>query len=154
MNYLLTAITLFLGEEGIKSRVERKYDLNEKKPIWKENIILTKHHNYGFAHNKWSDKPERVRGISIAGMTLVAANAVNLFFSGAGRILKTGMMLLLAGGMSNAYDRLERKYVVDYFIINKGRLKKTIFNLADIMLFLGTVLTAIGVLFGKEPRAK
>ena len=50
------------------------------------------------------------------------------------------MMLVVAGGLSNAYDRLKRHYVVDYFIINKGRLKKTIFNLADFLLFFGVVL--------------
>jgi signal peptidase II len=53
------------------------------------------------------------------------------------------MIFLLAGGASNAYDRVKRGYVVDYFIINKGWLKRTIFNLADMFLFLGGVICAV-----------
>ena len=38
-----------------------------------------------------------------------------------------------------------RHYVVDYFSIQCGKLKKVVFNLGDIFVFLGS-----GILFGAE----
>lgn len=147
MYYLLGALALFFGEEQIKGWIEQKYRLNQESFFLKNWLIITKHHNYGFIHNKQSEKRKRVLGVSAAGLFLVVINAFRAFFSETSHIIRTGMMLLLAGGVSNAYDRIRRKYVVDYFIINKGRLKRTIFNLADIMLFAGAVLCAVGSLF-------
>lgn len=147
MYYLLGALALFFGEEQIKKRVESRYALNQEKPVLKNWIILTKHHNYGFSHNRQSGNRKRVMGVTAAGIFLVISQAFSAFFSGVNHAVKAGMMLLLAGGLSNACDRFKRSYVVDYFIINKGRLKKTIFNLADMMLLLGAVVCAIGCLF-------
>lgn len=142
MYYLLGALALFFGEEQIKRWVEAHFALNEEKPALKNHLIFTKHHNYGFAHNRCSKHRARVLGVSLIGLFLVIGNGIYVFFSGLGHGLKTGMMLLMAGSLSNVYDRIKRHYVLDYFIINKGRLKKTIFNLADILLFLGAAVTA------------
>lgn len=146
MYYLLGALALFFGEEQIKRWIEKRYRLNQEKAFLKNWLIITKHHNYGFIHNKQSENRKRVLGVSAAGAALVIINAFSAFFTEANHMVRAGMMFLLAGGLSNVYDRVKRKYVVDYFIINKGRLKKTIFNLADIMLFAGAVLCAAGSL--------
>lgn len=150
MYYLLGALALFFGEEQIKEWVEKKLTLNQERSFCRNRLILTKHHNYGFVHNRQSHRRNRVLGVSIIGLFLVAGNALAVFFSELGHGLKAGMMLLLAGGLSNVYDRIKRKYVVDYFIINKGNLKSTIFNLADIMLLFGMAICFAGSLFFKE----
>lgn len=155
MYYLLGALALFFGEEQIKAWVEKRIGLKQKKPFFGNRIIITKHHNYGLAHNRRSHKPRQVLAVSFAGLFLVVINALPVFFSTLGHGLKAGMMLLLAGGLSNVHDRIKRKYVVDYFIINKGQLKGTIFNLADMMLFLGAALCAVGSLVvGFKDEAK
>ena len=56
---------------------------------------------------------------------------------------KLVLILTLGGALSNYYDRIRRNYVVDYFSINVGRLKKVIFNLGDIFIFAGAVLMII-----------
>jgi signal peptidase II len=56
-------------------------------------------------------------------------------------LLKLGLSLIVAGGASNVWDRIKRKYVVDY--IYWKRLKKIIFNLADVMIALGSVLVLL-----------
>ncbi|MFR5731015.1 MAG: signal peptidase II [Clostridium sp.] len=43
---------------------------------------------------------------------------------------------MLGGAVSNLYDRMIRHYVVDYFSIQCGKLKKVVFNLGDIFAFL------------------
>ncbi|WP_349773203.1 signal peptidase II [Lacrimispora xylanisolvens] len=51
--------------------------------------------------------------------------------------------IALGGAISNLYDRLVRHYVVDYFSIQYGRLKKVVFNLGDLFIFLGAGLIII-----------
>lgn len=50
---------------------------------------------------------------------------------------KMALTLVLAGGMSNLIDRLKRGYVVDFFSIQWKALKKVVFNIGDIYIFLG-----------------
>lgn len=144
MYYILGALALFFGEGKIKKWVESHFSPGEERAFWNDGLILTLHHNAGFAGNRQSKNRKLVLGVSVTGIFLVVINAAYTFLGKFGHILKSGMMLLLAGGLSNAYDRLQRGYVVDYFIINKGCLKKTIFNLADIFLFAGVLLCTFG----------
>lgn len=60
--------------------------------------------------------------------------------------LRTGLSLLLGGSFSNTYDRLKRKYVVDYFSFNvKWKpLRRIVFNLSDFCIIVGALLTALG----------
>ena len=60
-------------------------------------------------------------------------------------VQKFGIAVILGGAVSNLYDRMIRHYVVDYFSIQCGKLKKVVFNLGDIFVFLGS-----GILFGAE----
>lgn len=56
------------------------------------------------------------------------------------------MALLLGGAYSNTYDRLTRKYVVDYvsFPVKNARLRKIVFNVSDFCIMIGALLLAIG----------
>ena len=60
-------------------------------------------------------------------------------------VQKFGIAVILGGAVSNLYDRMIRHYVVDYFSIQCGKLKKVVFNLGDIFVFLGSA-----ILFGAE----
>ena len=48
--------------------------------------------------------------------------------------------MIIGGGLSNLYDRMKRGYVVDYFSIRWKGLKKVVFNLGDICVFLGAAI--------------
>ena len=50
---------------------------------------------------------------------------------------KIALSVTLGGAVSNLYDRLVRDYVVDYFSIQCGRLKRVVFNLGDMFIFFG-----------------
>lgn len=70
------------------------------------------------------------------------------------RIQKTGLALVLGGAYSNTYDRLKRKYVVDYFSVlietknikNRflqklaNKINTMVFNLADFGIMIGSIL--------------
>ena len=72
-------------------------------------------------------------------MTLIAF--IYVILKKQGSWLKLGMSFIVAGGASNVYDRIKRKYVVDYIYWKK--LKKIIFNLADIFIVIGTFIVMI-----------
>ncbi|MBS5063751.1 MAG: signal peptidase II, partial [Hungatella hathewayi] len=52
--------------------------------------------------------------------------------------------------LSNLYDRLKRGYVVDYFSIQAGFLKKVVLNLGDLFIMTGAVILTAKSLFMRE----
>ena len=61
-------------------------------------------------------------------------------------MLKAGLSLLVGGAFSNTYDRLKRKYVVDYisFGVKWKGLRKVVFNVSDFCIIIGALLAAFG----------
>ena len=53
--------------------------------------------------------------------------------------------LLLGGAFSNTYDRLKRKYVVDYFSfgVKWEPLRAIVFNISDFCILIGALIIAI-----------
>ena len=58
------------------------------------------------------------------------------------RLCRLGLALLAGGGLSNQLDRYRKGYVVDYFSFRQ--LPQVVFNLGDIGIFLGALLTLLG----------
>jgi signal peptidase II len=65
-------------------------------------------------------------------------------------LLKTGLAFILGGAYSNTYDRLRRKYVVDYisFDLKSGnkladKFKKIVFNISDFAIIIGSMFLVI-----------
>ena len=61
-------------------------------------------------------------------------------------LAKTGLALLLGGGLNNLYDRYRKHHVVDYirFGIGPKWFRRIIFNVSDFFIFLGALLTVAG----------
>lgn len=146
MGYILGILSLFFGDGLIKKYVEENKTFNESEDILGGRISVTKYHNHGAMLNFMENKPEWVLRFSFVGAGIAFLYFLQVIAKGGNRLFKLGMSLLMGGGLSNLYDRLTKGYVVDYFIINYGRLKKVIFNLSDIMIFLGGFLTLAGAL--------
>ena len=107
---------------------------------------LHKSYNSGFPFGFLKERPELVKGIPLA-VTSAAAGALGAFMTKKGCLAqKIGLSMVLGGAISNLYDRLVKGYVVDYFSIEFKRLKKVIFNLGDIFVFLGSLVFLIGEL--------
>ena len=62
------------------------------------------------------------------------------------RLLRLGLALLLGGSFSNTYDRLRRKYVVDYlsFPVKWKWFRDIVFNISDFCIIIGALLAALG----------
>ena len=58
------------------------------------------------------------------------------------------VLLVLAGGLSNQYDRMRRGRVTDYVQLPRAgkKLGRLVWNVADFMLLGGVVLSVIGLI--------
>lgn len=151
MVYVLITAGIFLLELVIKNHVEKKEKLNTTKEVLGGKLLLRKHHNRGFALNIGQKKPKMVAGVSLVLCIFVTIFSFLTLGKG-NRCTKAGLSILLGGAYSNTYDRLFRRYVVDYFSlgVKNKRLRRIIFNLADFCIMIGTILAVAGGICGEN----
>lgn len=142
---------IFILDLLVKNRIEKTMEEGEEKPLCEGKLLLRKYHNRG----AFLDLGEKKRGLVAMlslGLTLFMTVVFLTTFSFRGSaVLKAGLALLLGGAYSNTYDRLARKYVVDYvsFPVKNKRLRRIVFNLSDFCIMIGAVLLVIGEMKGK-----
>lgn len=135
-----------------KAYVEKHFRSDEEREIGNGNIVLRKVHNKGMACNIGDSRPQAVRIVSGIICGVMSVYYVILLMKSRNLFKKKGMALILAGTVSNCYDRFVRKYVVDYFGFKTKwkKLSEITFNLGDMFLFLGSFLYLIAELFSKK----
>ena len=145
MAYFAIIASIFTGEFFIKELVEHYVKPGEKKLILKEKLFLTKYHNYGAALNFMEKKQGMVAILSVILSIICTIFFLITFTRGGKEPLKLSLAFLLGGAYSNTYDRLKRKYVVDYvgFQHKKKRKKEIIYNLSDFCIILGAMFSAL-----------
>jgi len=126
----------------IKGRIEKEPQENFPRslPCSKGWITLQKFHNDGFPFGFLREHFFLVKAASLTVTSAVMIYLCRLIPRKGYQMEKAAMVLVLGGALSNLYDRFVRQYVVDYFTIEAGRLKKVIFNLGDIFVFIGSAL--------------
>ena len=126
--FLIDIYSKFLAEKKLK--YHPKYYLGGK-------IQLYYVRNFGIAFNKLNHKK---KFILICNFLLLVYLGYLFVFSLLGR---TGLALVLAGGMGNTFNRMARGYVIDFLYFSiKGF---PVFNLADFYIFIG-----IGILIAQD----
>lgn len=142
----LLAMTIFVIDLLIKNHIERMEDDGQEQPIWNGRLLLRRHHNQGAFLNAG----ERNRSLIAALSLILTLGATVLFlatftYRGSG-ILRAGLAFLLGGAYSNTYDRLMRKYVVDYisFPVKNKKIRNIVFNISDFCIMVGAFLLVIG----------
>lgn len=137
---------VFSGDLWIKNYIERTGTEGVTRSLCNGKVMIRRHHNRGIALNVGQSRQMLVAALSVV-MTLVAfvCFVVSLGQKG-NNILRIGLSLLLGGAFSNTYDRLKRKYVVDYFSfgVKWRKLRSIVFNLSDFCIMTGAVVAAIG----------
>lgn len=137
---------IFAGDMWIKNRIEEMGVEGETKEVFGGRLLLRKYHNTGAALNLGSRKRALVAGVSVALTALVFILFLLTLGKRGNNLLKVGLSFLLGGAFSNTYDRLKRKYVVDYvsFGVKWKRLRGIVFNISDFCIITGALLTALG----------
>ncbi len=147
MKFTWLGALLFIIDGIIKLFVEKKGEKEVNKPLLGGKLLLRKYHNTGAMLGTGAKKPKRIALMSmIFTAFMTGVYVATLGYKGQG-MLKAGLSLMLGGAYSNTYDRLRRKYVVDYISFGvKGKLKNVIFNISDFGIILGAGLMVIGEL--------
>ena len=129
----------------IKGEIEARDDSEfpRELPMAKGWITIHKSHNPGFPFQFLKERPDLVKTVQMVLISALGGVMGFLLPKKGYWTEKLVLILTLGGALSNYYDRIRRNYVVDYFSINVGRLKKVIFNLGDIFIFAGAALMII-----------
>lgn len=145
MIYLTIIAGLFALDQLIKKHIENQPGDQFPRPLKgsKGLITLYKNHNpglmMGFLQGKY-DLPKWIPFGTIIGVLSYFIYSLTHKMPAASRL---SLSLILAGAFSNLIDRFHYGYVVDYFSINIKKLKRVVFNLGDMFIFLGSLLILI-----------
>jgi signal peptidase II len=143
---ILLVFLIFFGDLWIKERVEREMPMGQEKELLGGRLLLRRHHNRGAMLNLGQGRRSFVAALSLTLTVLIAVLFVVSLGHRGNRLLRVGLALLLGGAFSNTYDRLKRKYVVDYlsFGVRWKGLRRIVFNVSDFCILIGAMLSALG----------
>ncbi len=144
---------LLVIDLSVKSEIESCEEGEfPKKLDEKGRIILHKSHNAGLPFGFLKGYQEAVKMIPVITASAVGGILFWLLQKKGNLVEKLGFSLVLAGALSNIYDRTIRHYVVDYVSFNFGKLKKVIFNLGDLFIILGGMILLIREFWNDRKR--
>lgn len=132
---LMVAIDLFL-----KNQIENQDPNDFPRPLahTKEKILLYHNHNAGFPFGFLQKYGTVVRMVPLTVVSGLAGVLCYLIRKPGKTLQKFSLAMIIGGALSNLYDRFVRRYVVDYFSFQFGPLKKVVFNIGDLCVFLGS----------------
>ena len=145
MIYIFIIVCIFIGELQLKNYIETHYQKGQVTSVFMNKIRIQKYHNHG-AFLNFMEKKQLVLYIFSALLVFLITLVFLLTLGQKGhRLLKFGLSLLLGGAFSNTYDRLKRKYVVDYFSFQTPfpKWNRIVFNISDFCIIIGTVIWVI-----------
>ena len=135
----LTGIAVILASADgiIKSLVDK--DVIKNGNIDKNGVAeIEKHHNKGLALNRLETHTKEITDISKAMLAVQAINTALHAVKEDDPIGDAANAIILAGAMSNTYDRISKGYVTDYLKVGK---KTVIYNISDFFILGGTAIT-------------
>ena len=137
-------VTVFTADFIIKNQVEKSKNL--PRIACRGLVCLKRYHNKGAMLNLGEKTPKLVAVLSVVLSLLALGILIFSFFNYGNNLLRIGLSLLLGGAFSNTYDRLKRKYVVDYvsFRVKSKPLAGVVYNISDFCIIIGALLSCIG----------
>ncbi|BCJ92969.1 hypothetical protein acsn021_05380 [Anaerocolumna cellulosilytica] len=148
MVFIIIVMAIFYTDVKIKEYIEDKKEMHKKEEILNGNITIERYHNKGAMLNFMQNDAGFVKCLSAALLGIILLVFTVLLPKKGNNLLKLGLSLVLGGALSNVYDRFKRGYVVDYFSFKF--LKKIVFNISDIFIFIGSFLVAVLAIFKKD----
>ncbi len=146
MQYLTAILGIFGLEFLVKKHIEKTKTEGVDEKACGGALLIRKHHNKGAFLNIGEKNQKAVMVISVMLTVLMTVFYIMTLTNAGKGLLKWGLTLLLGGAYTNTYDRLTRKYVVDYVSFNVPFrwLRRIIFNIGDFCIMIGALLSVIG----------
>lgn len=137
----------FLTDQFLKSQVE-KNKIESGKQYFGDLITIKKSVNKGLIMNNLEERPRWV----LSWVSAMFGMTTYIYLLTLGKkhrkVKRLGLALMVGAAASNLYDRIKKGGVTDYFVI-KG-IPKIIFNLSDIVIILGAVISVVGEIVGND----
>ena len=123
----------------VKKFVEKELVRGEEQEECGGRIVIRCVHNKGFAFDLADKYPNIVKWVSLAALGSIISYALHIWKQGTSMVEKLAAILVVAGGISNTYERVKNGYVVDYiaFKTKWKKFNRLTFNLGDFYIFLG-----------------
>ena len=139
------AVGIFLLDLLIKNYMEKHLEEGETRSFCEGKLLLRKYHNRGAFLDLGEKKQGVVALISLLLTLFMTVVFLTTFSFRGNAALKAGLALLLGGAYSNTYDRLTRRYVVDYvsFPVKNERFRRIVFNISDFCILIGALLMTL-----------
>lgn len=136
---------IFLGDLWMKDRIEKTGGECFPVCLAGGRLMLKKYHNTGAMLDMGASRRKAVLAVSVVLTILISIAFVISLGKRGNNTLRVGLALLLGGSFSNTYDRLKRKYVVDYlsFNVRWKWFRRIVFNFSDFCIIIGSFLTAL-----------
>ena len=150
MIYLLIICIVFLADFYLKTWIEVKSRKELPITLADGHIELRRLHNKGLAGSRLENKPRTATLISSLAFIGCILLAVPVLFKKGVRTDKAALAMIIGGAAGNLFDRIGRGYVVDFITFPKAKIKQIrrfVYNLADLFIFLGSALLLIRELF-------
>ena len=147
-------VTLFLAgiDLYVKKFVEKEVADGEEELVCDERVVIRKVYNRGFALHVLDQKPAVVKWVSLGVCGMIAGYAMHVWKTSTCFLKNTAAALVLAGGISNTYERVKKTYVVDYFGFRtkNEKFNRLTFNLGDMFIFVGGIILMIAEIFKEK----
>lgn len=148
MFYILLIVIIFITDFIIKDYIEKNKEMHKSEEILDGKIILERYHNKGAMLNFLEHNVHLIKVISLSLFGVLLLFFACLLPRKDNRIMKFALSFMLGGALSNIYDRVKKGYVVDYFSFKF--LKKVVFNISDICIFIGSFIIILLSFFKKK----
>ena len=120
------------------------FDNKDLPRTFAKKIEIDKFHNKGFPFGKLKENQKVVKYVPVFITSILVGILSFLLPKRGNKVKKLSLCLIIAGSLSNIFDRFTRGYVVDYIRIKMKGLDKVIFNLGDVFILIGSILMPFG----------
>lgn len=151
---ILSLVLLNISCDQISKNVVRQtIKPYERIEVFKDNFVLTKVENTGAAYSLGSDMAPILKILLLQVLPILVLLLLLrqiLVKTNYSRETIIGFAFIIGGGIGNLFDRIVYGSVTDFLILDLGIIKTEIFNLADVSIFLGSILVLITTFFNKK----
>jgi signal peptidase II len=147
MIYGFLILAALLLDQGTKWWAETWLSQRSTFPVIPDVFHLTYCRNTGAAFSILRNKQMLLVLVTSGVMVVLGLWLIRLIQKGGPLSLKLSLAMILAGGVGNLIDRVRLNYVIDF--LDFRLIHFAVFNVADSLIVIGTLLLAWHVLFRK-----
>lgn len=124
----------------IKNYIECHYTGKDEKYILAGAVVIQRSSNKGAFLGLFKRYKKFLKVMNCVLIIVIFIMYIAFFVMKKSTGKKLGTALILAGAVSNGYDRIKKGSVTDYFSINLPFIKHIVFNLGDFSIFAGIII--------------